>query len=113
MSSPDDPLYYAHRCTNSRDGSTYYTTMSPSIRFVKAHYFKEPIVTVRLRERLETDPPSPYWGWLATDRPEEYQYVWPSEMQVEMCFPYGTRAEADRGRGRKVNLMLEEVPEPA
>lgn len=46
--------------------STYYTTMSPNIRFVKAHYFKEPIVTVRLRERQETDPPSVYWGWLPT-----------------------------------------------
>jgi hypothetical protein len=35
--------------------------------------------------------------------------VWPSEGQLEMCFPGGSQAEADRGLGRKVNLIVEEV----
>lgn len=107
---PEDQVYYAHECTD-RNGQPYYLNCSPDIRFVRAHHFNEPIVEVRLREfdpTIDTEP-SRYWGWLDTfngQEPDRYVFVWPSSMQVEMCFPNGTAAEAARRRGRLVNLVL-------
>lgn len=106
---PSSIPYFAHKRFVEREKKFYYFTVSPDLRFVRIHGFDDPIVTVRARERVESDPPSPYYGWLATDRPDRYDFVWPSEGQLEMCFPYGSRAEADRGRGRKVNLIVEDV----
>lgn len=106
---PSSLVYYAHRFVRKHDGVVCYLTTSPDLRFVEIHGYPEPIVTLRLRERRDDDPPSGYFGWLATDRPGEYQYVWPSSGQLEMCFPYGSKAEASRGRGRKVNLVVEEI----
>lgn len=113
MVDPNTVPYYAYRTLREQDGKFYYFQASPHLRWVKLFGFDDPIVKVSIRERLPTDPPSNYWGWLATDEPDRYQYVWPSEGQMEMCFPYGSKAEADRGRGRKVNLVIEELPEGA
>lgn len=109
MSDPNEPVYYANKCTR-HSGGFWYANASTDRRFVEIHYYPEPIVSVRVRERTEGDPPSNYWGWLATDEPGRYLFVWPSEGQLEMCFAYGSKAEADRGRGRKVNLIVEETP---
>ncbi len=44
------------------------------------------------------DDPGGYWGWwnLETLR---WEMVFGSKVQVEVCFPYGSRAEEERGRG--------------
>lgn len=109
MPDPSSLLYFAHRCV-SHKGETYYTTASPNRWWVEIHGFDEPIVTVRIRERTPADPPSPYWGWIASDEPDKYMFVWPSECQLDMCFPYGPKAEEARGEGRKVNLVVTEIP---
>lgn len=88
---PSLPVYYAYKCVRGHDGVVSYLIASPDIRFVKIHGFSQPIVTLRIRERRDGDPPSGYFGWLATDRPGEYQHVWPSEGQLEMCWT-GLRA---------------------
>jgi hypothetical protein len=106
---PSLPVYYAYKCVRGHDGVVSYLIASPDIRFVKIHGFSQPIVTLRIRERRDGDPPSGYFGWLATDRPGEYQHVWPSEGQLEMCFPYGSKIREEIGYGRKVNLIVEEV----
>jgi hypothetical protein len=59
-----------------------------------------------LRERNADDAPSPYYGWIDADRPDRYTYVFATEAQLETCFQYGSRAEADRGR--RINLLVEE-----
>lgn len=109
MSSPDAVTYYAHRKIRGEDGKVYYFHSSPSLRWVQLHGVPWPIVQVRLRERIATDPPSPYWGWISADDPERYCFVWPSEVQLNICFPCGPEAEEKRGRGRKVNLVIEEI----
>lgn len=106
---PSSLVYYGHKCVREHDGKISYLTASPDLRFVKIHGFPQPIVTLRIRERRDGDPPSNYYGWLATDRPGEYQFVWPSEGQLEMCFPYGSKSREELGYGRKVNLIVEEV----
>lgn len=110
MSSPDAQTYYAYKHLRARDGAPYYMNASPSRRWVESFGSSAPIVALRIRERLAADPPSPYWGWLDAKRPDRYSMVWHTETQFEMCFTYGSKAEADRGNGRKVNLIVEEIP---
>lgn len=109
MSAADECVYYAHKRLREQDGRVYFFHASPSRRWVKLHGVDDPIVPVRIRERTEADPPSGYWGWLPADDPSAYCFVWPSEVQLNMCFPYGPEAEEARGRGRKVNLIVEEA----
>lgn len=112
MTRPDSHIYFAHKHIRKQDGCAYYFNASPSRRWVELHGAEDPIVTVRFRERTESDPPSSYWAWLPTDEPDRYISIWPSEIQLDMCFAYGPKAEEDRGRGRKVNLIVEEIPSP-
>lgn len=111
MSDPNTVLYYAHRELRHDTGEPFYCHASPSRRWVELHFLSHPIVKVRVRERQPSDPLSNYWGWLDAANPAAYTMVWPSEVQLDMCFPYGPQAEEARGRGRKVNLIVEEIPE--
>lgn len=113
MTDPNTATYYAHKILREQDGTYYYYNAHTSRMFVKLHYYPNPIVKVSVRERVATDPPSNYWGWLDAMAPHHYIFVWPSEVQLDMCFPYGPKVEEDRGRGRKVNLVVEELPEGA
>jgi hypothetical protein len=107
---PNTVVYYAHKEISERSG-VLYLHASPSKRWVELHQIPHPIVKISVRERVETDPPSSYWGWLKADEPDCYIFVWPSEIQLDMCFPYGPKIEEQLGRGRKVNLTLTEIPE--
>lgn len=71
-------------------------------RFVELHGLHKPIVPVVLTE----DPEGSYWGWLQTGDTTVCM-VWPSKKQLEMCFPYGTKADADQGYGRVVRMRAE------
>jgi hypothetical protein len=72
--------------------------------WVKLHGLSNPIVPVRLTE----DPEGRYYGWLATGE-DEPNMIWPSKAQFEMCFPYGPKAEEERGRGQTVRLSVERL----
>lgn len=109
MSTPDPSSipYFAHKRFVEREKKFYYFTVSPNLRFVRIHGFSDPIVTVRVRERVESDPPSPYYGWLATGA-SEYTMVWRSRTHFESCFQYNSDEAVSKGRGRRVNLIVEE-----
>lgn len=51
------------------------------------------------------EPEGPYWAWEDAED-GAWSITQPSQMQLETCFPYGTQAEVDRGRGRVVNFVL-------
>ena len=112
---PNTREYFAYKCPLREGDGFYYSQTSPSRWWIGLHGFPYPIVEVRVRERLPTDPPQvdpklpDYWGWLDTDDQEQYIFIWPSDGQLDMCFPYGPKAEEEVGRGRKVNLIVEEV----
>lgn len=111
-SATEDRVYHAHRFSGHRTGEVYYENASPDRRWVEMHGLDEPIVEVRVREWQDGDPPSPYWGWIDAEEPDRYIFVWPSEGQLNMCFPYGPEVEEERGRGRKVHLVVEERGQP-
>ncbi len=110
MIPPNEPIYYGHKDT-SQEGKVWYFHLSPNQWWVEIHGVNKPIVPLRVRERIDGDPESNYWGWLDTKKPDTYTMIWPSKMQLDMCFPYGPDAETALGRGRCVNLMVEEIEE--
>jgi hypothetical protein len=42
--------------------------------------------------------PGGYWGWWNLEY-MRWEMVFGSKVQVEVCFPYGSKAEEERGRG--------------
>lgn len=101
----ESDIYYAHRY----EGGAYWHA-SPNLWWVNIHGLKHQIVMIRIRERVSTDPPSDYWGWLGADK-NYYHFVFYHKSLMEMCFPYGSKAEEERGRGRAVNLIVQFVEE--
>ena len=47
-----------------------------------------------------------YFGWW-DDEKQEFQFVAPNLHCVEICFPYGSKAEAERGRGNVYRVNVE------
>jgi len=58
------------------------------------------IVEVELTE----DPEGPLWAWEDAEKPGRFSLVWPSRVQLAICFPYGLDVAAELGRGRVVRL---------
>jgi hypothetical protein len=86
-----------------------YSHATPKRERLRFYGGNDPIVAVRLRERTDADPPSTYFGWLATGG-SAYEMVWRSRTHFEACFQYTSDEAASKGRGRRVNLVVEEVP---
>jgi len=42
--------------------------------------------------------PGGYWGWWENEG-RRWAWVFGSKVQCEVCFPYGSKAEEERGRG--------------
>jgi hypothetical protein len=109
--APEARVYYAHRCVRDEGRRVLYLHASPNRWWTALHGSRDPIVPVRLRERGPGDPPSPYWGWVATSQPDRFCMVWPSETCLETCFPYGSQVAEENGHGRRANLVVEETAE--
>lgn len=85
----------------------------------KAHFAtagREPVekVTVTVLDESEATV-ADYWAWWRVDdegnRPDEIAFIYPSEGQVSMCFPYGPEAETARGRGQIIRVRVEKRPD--
>ena len=70
---------------------------------LKALRLSRPIARVEIIE----DPAGDYYGWIE-DEELQVAYIWPSEIQMEMCFPYGSQVEEAKGVGKKVRLSVKE-----
>jgi hypothetical protein len=72
-------------------------------------YGKYPIHRVRVT-LVEGEHSGLYWGWLATDG-KYPEYMYPLRDAVEVCFPYGSKCEEEKGRGKVVGLLVEDLGE--
>lgn len=59
---------------------------------------------------LKEDVNGNYYGWLGAGDTEPTM-IYPAQILVDMCFPYGPKVEEDRGRGRRIRLTCTEVVE--
>ena len=70
--------------------------------FARMRGGEKPVVAVRLIEDAE----GPYHGWLKTGEDTPCM-IWPSAIQLEMCFPYGMAAAIGKGGGQPIRLRCE------
>lgn len=81
-----------------KHGKYFYTG---SRFFVKLHGVPDDdIKEVTITE----NPAGDYYGW--KDKNGEIKFIWPSEAQRDMCFPYGPKVEEDKGTGVRVRLTI-------
>ena len=76
-----------------------------SKRYADMHGGSEPTVAVRLTEDLD----GAYHGWMETGSDVPCM-IWPSSVQLGMCFAYGMQVEVDKGRGVPIRLRCESLP---
>lgn len=63
----------------------------------------KPIIQVEVSEGQDT--PGSYWGWWDAGE-QRFGIVWYRKFLVEMCFPYGTKAEEERGKGKLLPVNI-------
>jgi len=92
-----------------KEGGYLYFYPDPQRDFVRIHGVPDDeIVEVRVREVEGDEPESEYWGYVYAGK-AEFEMIWPSLGQLDMCFPYGLKAAEESGDGQRVNLVIEEV----
>jgi hypothetical protein len=87
------------------NGGTYLSGFAHSEPLAKL-FFGKPVEQVVVRDLHEGEA-SEYWAWWDA-RNGRFDYVFLSRWGVEMCFPYGTRIESEKGNGEVVNVTIDE-----
>lgn len=72
-------------------------------RYVRLHGCSEPVAVI-----VTEDPEADHLGWIGTEdtAPNMIQH----KRIFEIQFPYGSKAEVERGRGRVVPVRIEHAP---
>lgn len=54
------------------------------------------------------DPNGEYWSWYENER-DTFLFVFNYPMAIELCFPYGTNPEIEKGRGKVCRVSVKEI----
>lgn len=49
-----------------------------------------------------------YWGWFDNEE-KKFTLIWAQLFLLDMCFPYGLKAEEERDRGKAYRLNVKQV----
>lgn len=79
-----------------RDGGTYFDHFAPHPEVSRLYSGHLPVYEAVVEQIEET--PGCYWAWW-DDKAGKFTHVYYWRGGVEMCFPYGTEPEIDRGKG--------------
>lgn len=101
MSTERSTVMRATRLEHHREG-TYLSGFAHSERIAKL-YFDKPVERVVVRDLHEGET-STYWAWWDAQE-KRFDFVYTSRSLVEMCFPYGSKVEVERGNGEIVNVF--------
>lgn len=102
-------IRYCLKLFREQDGKTYYMHIFSDPRSVKEYMLKpESIYKIDVREAAETERSvTPYFGFLNNDG--EIENIYPTFGLFDMCYPYGVRAEENRGRGKIIKVIITEI----
>lgn len=104
---PDEFVLYGHVGANGRFHHIHSHPRSTRMYDERAALWR-----LTLRRVKPGEPEGQYWGWWDHKRlefpthKEGLSMVYPRRGLMEMCFPYGSKAEAEAGRGEVLNLEL-------
>lgn len=93
---------YAGQITFSGENSPSFTNFFPNPWGVREYGHKR-IFEVLVREPKPGET-APYWSWW-DEKEQRFEFTWAKELFLEMCFAYGTKAEEERGHGKKVRTV--------
>ncbi len=77
-----------------------------SVKFLELYDKKCQIDFVKISEDNSGNPK--YFAWWDNET-ESFMYVWPSKGLVSMCFPYGSKAQEDLGKGVLLGVTIEKL----
>ena len=98
---------YATKRYREQDGMEYFHNIFSDIRSTLMCVGKgEEIFQIEVREALPEEE-TPYYGWKYSNG--RISMIFPSKLQVEVCFPYGTKAATVNGDGHMVKLIITEI----
>lgn len=98
-------LKYCSKRIREQDGLTYFTNIFKSEMQVRM-CTSDTIYKIDVREAKENED-TPYYGWLEPNG--DISLIFPSMILLEVCFPYGTKAKEQRGRGKVIKVTITEV----
>ena len=102
-------IKFCNKRLRYQDGIEYYTNIFTNEKSVKmCNNSPEKIYKIDVREAKE-DEETPYVGWLYPDG--NISMIFPNRILLEICFPYGTKAETEHGNGRVIRIIIKEVGE--
>lgn len=99
-------ICYANKYQTDREPGFFYTHFFPSAFPTHLSSPELPILKFRLTEVTEDIPDDAYWAWWDNED-QAFPFVYAAEGLLEMVFPYGSKAEAEQGRGKVCRVRLD------
>ena len=99
---------YAGQITFSGENKPSFTNFFPNPWGVK-EYGHTKIWKVLVREPKPGETPE-YWSFW-DKREQKFEFTWAKEGLLEMCYAYGTKAEEEAGKGKKMQTVVEVLGE--
>lgn len=100
---PQEVVLYGHEY-EGRNGK-YLLHLEEDPRGTRMYDYGAPVLRVEARLAAEGEEPT-LFGWWDYER---VSMVWPSRVQFEMCFPYGSKVEVAAGAGRPIQLVVTKI----
>jgi len=103
-------------CGKLKNGS-YFDFYPSAMAVGMCGHNEDEIYHVRVTEVMEADidkkkntprDADHFFAWWDADD-KKFTHVYPSIVQVEMCFPYGSKAEIELGRGQTYQVKIIEI----
>ena len=100
-------IKFSNKRRRIQDNKDYYTNIFSHEKAVKmCNNSPEKIYKIDIREATE-DEETPYVGWLYPDG--TISFIFPNRVLLEVCFPYGTKAETEMGKGKVIRIVIKEI----
>ena len=100
-------VLYCHLVlSDRRPGGSYWADFSPHPETARMYdYGEAPVYEVTVSEMPDEPMLDSYWGWWDAQR-GAFTMVYYAQALVEMCFPYGSKVEEERGRGKLMPVAV-------
>ena len=103
MSTKRSTVMFATRL-DRHGGGEYLAGFAHDERVARIYFYK-PVERVVVRDLHEGEV-GDYWAWWDAKK-ARFDFVFPSRSLVDMCFPYGSKIETEKGNGEIVNVFVE------